>query len=71
MFFTIFIITGIFSYKYGINNYAVLIGVIWGLVALFDIGLNLIPNPVGAISHFPTWFIAIIAIGMFLREAAQ
>lgn len=70
MFFIIFIITGVFSYKYGVTNYATLVGVIFGLVALFDVGLGLIPNPVGAINYFPTFFIGIIAAALFLREVA-
>jgi hypothetical protein len=70
MFFVIFIITGIFSMRYGINNYAVLVGIIFGLVALFDVGLGLIPNPVGAISYFPTFFVGLISASLFLKEAS-
>lgn len=70
-FFTIFIITGVMSYKFGINSPAAIMGFIFSLVLFFDVGLGLVPNPVGAIPHAPTFLIGLILVAMVFREVGR
>ena len=67
-FLTIFILTGVMSYKYGFTSPAAIMALIFGLVLFFDVGIGIMPNPVGAISHFPTYFIGIIFASLFIKE---
>lgn len=69
-FFAIFIITGVLGMKFGITDPATILGVVFGLVLFFDVGIGLLPNPVGAIPHFPTIFIGIILTGLIIKEAS-
>jgi len=69
IFLTIFIITGVMSFKYGFTSPAAIMGLIFGLVLLFDVGLGLIPNPVGAVPNFPTILTLLIFISIFVKEA--
>lgn len=71
IFLTIFVFTGIMSYKFGLNSPGAIMGIIFGLVLLFDVGLELIPNPVNAVDHFPTIFVLIIFIGVLIGEATK
>lgn len=59
IFFAIFIFVGVLSYKFGITSPAAIMGVITGIVALFDYGFNLIPVKYG----LATWVIFIITFG--------
>ena len=70
-FFTIFLITGVMSYKFGINSPAAVMAFVFSLTLFFDVGLGLVPNPIGAIPHAPTFFMLIIFIGMFFREMGR
>jgi hypothetical protein len=69
IFLTIFIITGVMSFKYGFTSPAAIMTLIFGLVLLFDVGLGLIPNPVGAVNHFPTLLTLLVLISIFIKEA--
>lgn len=70
-FFAIFLITGVMSYKFGINSPAAIMAFIFSLTMFFDIGLGLVPNPIGAIPHAPTFLMAIIFVAMFFREMGR
>ena len=70
-FFAIFIITGVMSYKFGINSHAAIMAFIFSLTMFFDLGLGLVPNPIGAIPHAPTFFIGIIMVAMVFREIGR
>jgi len=71
IFLVIFIFTGIFSYKFGLNDPAAILGILLALVLFFDVGLNLIPNPINAVSHFPTIFLIIVFIATVIWEATR
>lgn len=64
----IFTFTGIVSYKFSITSPAAISGIVFSLVALFDIGLGMIPNPVGAVDNFPTIFFGILMVGFIINE---
>lgn len=70
-FFTIFLITGVMSYKFGINSPAAIMAFIFSLTMFFDIGLGLVPNPIGAIPHAPTFFMGIIMVALIFREMGR
>lgn len=69
-FFAIFIITGVTSYKFGINSEAAIGALAFTLVLFFDVGMGLIPNPVAAVPHFASIFAAIVFISLLVREIA-
>lgn len=71
IFLVIVMITGTIKVKYGLSDEALLAGIIFSLVALFDVGFGLIPNPVGAVSNFPTIFMGIIFAGAMFKEVFQ
>jgi len=68
IFLFIFISVGLISYYSGVYSPAAILTMIFLMVALFDFGLGIIPNPVGAVTHFPTIFIALITIGVWIME---
>lgn len=70
-FFAIFLVTGVMSYKFGINSPASIMAFIFSLTMFFDIGLGLIPNPVGSLPHAPTFLMLVIFIAMFFREMGR
>ena len=67
----IFLIVGGISYISGVYSPAAITWEICVLVALFDFGLGMLPNPIGAINHFPTLITFLIAIGFTIREAIR
>lgn len=69
IFVSIFAFAGIMSYKYGLTSSGAILGILFTGVLLFDVGLGIVPNPIGAIPHFPTFFMAIILVGEIIREA--
>lgn len=71
VFLIIVLVVGITKSKWGISDTAVTLGLIWSLVAFFDISLGLIPNPINAVSHFPTIFMGIIFLSILFKEAYQ
>lgn len=64
----IFLLTGLISWKFGITSPGSILGVLTALVALFDIALGLLSSPVGAVPHFPSIAIGLIAIFTIIRE---
>jgi len=69
-FLTIFIFTGLMSWKFGLVSPAAISTLAFTLVLFFDVGLGLLDNlnPIGAVPHFPTIFIGVIFIGILIRE---
>ena len=63
VFFSIFLFVGVVSFKYGFTGQKILSLFIFSVVYWVDFGLNLIPNVAG-ISHFPTFIMAIITLGV-------
>jgi len=65
-------VSGGLSLRYGIKSDAFVIGVIFGLVLILDVGLNFFPpieignNP--AIEHFVTFIVLIVLIGVMIAE---
>lgn len=57
--------------KFGLSDETTLTGMLFALVLFFDVGIGLLPNPVGAIPNFPTVLMAIIFIGFAFKEATQ
>jgi len=68
VFIIIFFIVGIMSYKFGMVSPAGVSAVIFGVVAFFDVGVGIIPNPATAVPNFPTIFMGIILVGIMFRE---
>jgi len=66
----IFVFTGIMSKQYGLQSPAAIGALIFSLVLFLDVGVGLITNlnPVGAVAHFPTVFVGIIALGLIFKE---
>ena len=74
VFLIIFMFVGIMSYKFGLVSPAGIAALIFGLVAFFDVGVNLIPDPIftsgafSAVSNFPTIIMGLILVGILARE---
>jgi hypothetical protein len=69
IFLIIVITTGVMSVKLGITNPAGLSIIVFALVLFFDVGLGIMPNPVGAVPNFPTIFTGVVFLGLLLKEA--
>lgn len=69
VFMIIIITTGVLSTKFGITSPAGISIIVFSMVLFFDVGLGIIPNPIGAVPNFPTIFIGIIFLGLFIKEA--
>lgn len=73
----IFTITGVMSYKFALNSPSAITLIVLTLVMFFDVGLNLISRPLNlqsnslAIVHFPTFFVALVLVGLYLNEVAR
>jgi hypothetical protein len=71
--FIIVLVTGTVFYRYGLNSEAAILGVLFGLVYLLDIGIGLIP-PLRAgsgnfsIPHFITIALGILLISFIIKE---
>lgn len=70
-FIIILTVTGTVKLKYGISDEATIIGLIFSLVALLDVSFGLIPNPIGAVPHFPTILMGILFSGFLFKEVFQ
>lgn len=70
VFFLIFILGGVFSYKYGITSPSSIMIIMSSFVFLFDVGFSLIPRPV---SDIPIAFIImmLVTMGVFFREMGR
>lgn len=70
-FLVVVMITGTLKMKWGISDESVLIGVVFGVVSLLDVGFNLIPNPLNAVPHFATVIMALIFVSFLYKEVFQ
>lgn len=68
-FLAIFLITGVFTYQFGISSPATISGLIFGLILFFDVGVGLLPNVND--NHAITLIMAIITIALFAREVSK
>ncbi len=68
VFLFIFFTTGLFAFKFGLSSPAALSGIIFAQTAFFDVGLGLVPTPIGAVPFFATFFIGLIALALAFRE---
>lgn len=68
---TIFIFTGVMSYKYGLNSPAALMTLVFTLVLFFDVGLGIIPYPPNVTMPFPTIFTGIVLIAILIKEGSR
>jgi len=71
LFFGIFIFIGILSFKFGFRSPVTILGALFSIVAFLDVGVGILPQPTNAVPHFLTVFLAIIMIGVFLREGVR
>jgi hypothetical protein len=71
IFVIIFLVTGIASYKFSMQDPAMVSGLIFALVFLFDYALGLIEMPLLAVEHFPTIFIGLITFALFIWEVRR
>ena len=68
--FTIILLTtGTISHKAQIRDPAGISMILFALVAFFDVGLGIMPNPAGAVSNFPTILVGFIMSGLLFKEA--
>jgi hypothetical protein len=63
-------VTGTMKLKYGLTNDGAILGVMFALVAMLDVGFGLIPNPVNAVPHFTTIFVGVLLSGIMFKEMA-
>ncbi|HEC39997.1 MAG TPA: LamG domain-containing protein [bacterium] len=69
----ILLVTGILSARFGniVTNPPGISLIIFSLVLFFDVGLGIMPNPIGAVNNFPTIFVGFIFLGILLKEAIK
>jgi len=63
----IFLVTGLVSYKFSISNPAIIWGIIFAMIFLFDVGLGLINVGIG-VKHFPTILALIVLVALIIKE---
>ena len=68
IFIIIFSFAGVMSYSYGLTGGTVIAGLIFTAVMFFDVGLGLMPNPLG-VTNLPTIFIGAIFLAFLMKEA--
>jgi len=66
-----FSFAGVVSFKFGLNSPASVMAIICAMVGFLDVGVGIVPNPVGAITNFPTIFVFILTIGVMIKEGAR
>jgi len=71
LFFIVFVFAGVMSLQFGMTSPVSVVSIIFALVMFFDVGIGLLPNPIGAVPHFPTIFVALILIGVLIKEGTQ
>jgi hypothetical protein len=68
----IVLMVGGLSRRYGIASEGAIMGILFGIVFLLDVGLGLIPQitvgDIEAIPHFITYITFIILLGIIIRE---
>jgi len=71
VFFVIFLIVGGLSFKFGLITPVAISSIAWGVIAFFDVGLDLVPNPINAVPHFITIFVSLIMVSILIREVVK
>ncbi len=69
--FIIVIVIGGIAIRYGIQNEAMLMGILFGIVYFFDVGVGLIPSVTfggNSISHFATIAVGLLLAGFLIKE---
>ena len=69
IFIIIILITGTISFKTGLTDAAGLSTIVFALVLFFDVGLGIMPNPIGAVPNFPSIFVGLIFAGTLIKRA--
>lgn len=69
IFLIILVTAGVFSYKFGITSPAAISFMIFIMVAIFDVGLGLIQNPLGAFDNIITIFMFLVTTALVVKEA--
>jgi hypothetical protein len=59
------------SYKYGATSPIGVMAIVFGIIFFFDVAVGLLPSPVSAIPHFPTFISAIILGALIIKEVSQ
>lgn len=66
------LVSGGLTYRYGINNEAAIMGIIFGIVLFLDVGIGFIPNPIMAtnagVSHLVTIVAGLILVALLIKE---
>ena len=71
IFLVIFITIGTITMLSGLYSPGAILVQLFGLVYFFDVVLGMIINPVGAIPHFATILVGLLAIGYAIREVTR
>lgn len=71
VFFIIFIVTGILTYKFGATSPAAIMGVLLSMIMFFDVILGWIPSPISTIPNFPTLVSFLIFVGLIIKEVTR
>ena len=71
IFLVIFITIGTITMLSGLYSPGAILVQLFGLVYFFDVVLGMIINPVGAIPHFATILVGLLAIGYAVREVTR
>lgn len=73
LFLFIFLFTGIMAYRFGLTSPETILVLIFSLVLFLDVGVGMMDNlnPANAVPHFPTIFMGVIMIALFLREVSR
>ncbi len=71
IFLIIFISVGVLSFKFGLASPLSISAIVFGVIFFFDVTVNMLPNPVGAIPNFPTFAAGIILISLIFKEVIR
>lgn len=71
IFLIIFLFIGIMSFQFGLNAPGALTVAAFSLIAFFDVGLGILPNPVGAVNNFPTILALLVVIAIFIKGGTR
>lgn len=67
-FLLIFLITGIMSYKYGLNSPAAIMGIAFTITLFLNVGIDIIPTGTSSLRYFPTILMGLLFVGVLFRE---
>jgi len=67
-FLLIFVVTGIMSFKYGLNSPAAVMGIAFTVTLFLNVGIDVIPLGQSLLRFFPTVFMGLLFAGTLFRE---